>query len=322
MPGEFDIIRRFFKPLKSDHASVSLGIGDDCALVSVPLGTELALSLDTLVEGVHFLPTISPDDLAWRIVSSSVSDLAAMGATPRWLTLGCTLSSVNEDWLATFGEALHQACSLYQLQLIGGDTTSGPCHVFSAQVHGFVPSGKALQRNKANIGDLIVVSGTLGDSRAGLAMVTEEIQSRCEFLLERYHRPSARIALGQYLIGKASAAIDISDGLLADLGHLLEASSVSARIDIEKLPMSPEFKLHAGQKAELWALTGGEDFELCFTIPESELNDLNDFCSNHAFNATVIGKIVNGKGMRLVKNNTLYQEPSVLGFDHFESNYE
>ena len=322
MPGEFEIIRRFFKPLNSGHPSISLGIGDDCALVSVPEGTELALSLDTLVEGVHFLPSISADDLAWRIVASSVSDLAAMGAQPRWLTLGCTLATADEEWLALFGEALHQACAFYQLQLIGGDTTRGPCHVFSAQVHGFVPTGKALKRKGASVGDLIVVSGALGDSRAGLAMLTGELSSGCDYLLQRYHRPTARVSLGRYLTGRAHAAIDISDGLLADLTHLLEASCVGARLHIDQLPLSVELTSHAKEQAESWALTGGEDFELCFTLPKRDLEGLFEFCSDQGLVTTVIGEVISGQGIELLKHNTPYQRPSALGFDHFEKTYE
>ncbi len=319
MPSEFQVIERYFAPLADPDPSISLGMGDDCALLSISQPTELAFSIDTLVEGVHFLPDIAPEDLAWRLLGSSVSDLAAMGAEPLWLTLALTLPDIDEAWLSSFSSALKQACQQMGIRLIGGDTTSGRCRVLSAQVHGRVAPGTALTRSGAQPGDLICVSGTLGDSRAGLALLRGEVEScdqtAADYLKTRYHRPQPRLALGRSLIGRASAAIDISDGFLADLCHLLKRSAVGASVDVSSLPISSELQgLVDDDRAIHWASTGGEDFELCFTLPETELASLQ---SAQALPISVVGKVVSGKGLELLQGNTPFQWPEKLGFDHF-----
>jgi thiamine-monophosphate kinase len=322
MPGEFDLIRRYFDSISGDHPSVQLGIGDDCALLSPSSNSELAISVDTLVEGTHFLPDIDPADLAWRLIASSVSDLAAMGASPRWLTLACTLNEPSEEWLAAFSKGLSEACQNYSLILIGGDTTSGKLKVFTAQVHGEVPVGSALKRSGAKTGDVIVVSGTLGDSRAGLALLTAAYEGESEYLLERYHRPTARLALGEALRGVANSAVDISDGLLADLEHLVTASSVGAEVHVEALPLSVAIKELAPDSAESWALAGGEDFELCFTLPEDRLPELHRISERLALPLTVVGKITQQQGITLLRSGEPVALPASLGFNHFGNEHE
>lgn len=322
MPGEFDLIRRYFDSISGDHPSVQLGIGDDCALLSTTPNTELAISVDTLVEGIHFLKEIDPEHLAWRLIASSVSDLAAMGASPKWLTLACTLNAPAHQWLSSFSNGLAQACRAYSLTLIGGDTTSGKQQVFTAQVHGEVPLGMALKRSGAKTGDAIVVSGTLGDSRAGLALLTAELKGDSDYLLGRYYRPTARLALGESLRSIANSAVDVSDGLLADLNHLLTASGVGAEIRVDALPLSSAIREIAPESAEHWALSGGEDFELCFTLPKDRVPELQPISERLAIPLTVVGEITPQQGITLLKSGQPMALPDLLGFNHFGNEHE
>lgn len=225
--GEFELIRAYFARVAeaSSDASVILGPGDDCALLQPPAGQQLAVSIDSLVEGTHFLPGTPADKLASRLFGSALSDLAAMGAAPGWLTLALSLPASDADWLEAFSRKLAELCLQYRIALVGGDTTRGPL-TLSAQVHGFVEPGLALCRSGAKPGDLICVSGTLGDSRGGLEGLLQQAETdpHQAWLCQRFYAPQPRIHLGQQLCGLASSCIDISDGLLADLGHILTAS--------------------------------------------------------------------------------------------------
>jgi thiamine-monophosphate kinase len=314
--GEFELIQRYFSGASSD-ASVALGVGDDCAILNCPPGQQLVVSIDTLVEGTHFLPDTPADQLAARLFGAAVSDLAAMGATPAWLTLALTLPAVDTDWLHAFSERLAQLCQQYGMVLIGGDTTRGPL-TLSAQVHGFVPAGKALKRAGAQMDDLICVSGTLGDSRGGLETLLKGALSSDEvnYLQARFYAPQPRIELGVALRDKASAMIDISDGLLADLAHILAAGSATlgARIQLEALPLSPALtELYGEEQARQWALSGGEDFELCFTLPVAYLPILTSL----PVPVAVIGKVTAEPDITLFYRG----EPCELvgsGYDHFK----
>lgn len=271
--AEFDLISRYFESLPAYGAGVALGIGDDCALLQVPAGQQLAVSIDTLVEGTHFLPNMPADQLAHRALSACVSDLAAMGATPAWLTLALTLPESDPEWLQPFSQGLGQSMQQYGLSLVGGDTTRGH-RTLSFQVHGFVPQGQALTRRGAQPGAGIWVSGCLGDAMAGLDQ-RQHHDSPDEYLLGRFYRPTARIELGQALRGIASSALDISDGLLADLNHLLKHDALGASIELDRIPRSPALlSNYPDQQAMNWALSGGEDFELCFTVPPEREADL------------------------------------------------
>lgn len=311
--GEFELIRQVFEPVAraSRTPGLVLGIGDDCAIQRIPEGYELVFSVDTLVEGVHFPRDYNPEHLATRGLAVAVSDLAAMGADPVCYTLALTLPGADHVWLERFGRALANASCAFGIALAGGDTTRGPLAV-TIQVHGTVPAGQALMRSGAKPGDRVVVSGHLGDAAEALNWLDVEPGSRAGALLERYHRPQPRLRLGQYLRGRASAAIDISDGLAADLGHILEASEVGARLDVAMLPLSAALRELAGSHAARQALIGGDDYELCFTVPESQWRDVRQWGREQL---TAIGEIVDTPGLQL--QNAAGLDRELTGYDHF-----
>lgn len=279
--GEFELIRKYFaRPELSGeqgkYADGLVGIGDDCALITPPQGMQLAQSLDTLVETVHFPANSDPFQLGYRALAVNLSDLAAMGAEPHSFTLGLTLPEVDEAWLERFSNGMSRLAQQSGIALIGGDTTRGPMTV-SLQVQGLVPKGQALMRSGAKPGDLICVTGSLGDAAGALNYVLSgEKLGVCDddsirYLLTRYWFPTPRLYAGQWLRKKgATAAIDISDGLLGDLGHILTASHVGALIDPETVPRSATLnRQYEKDRAIRFSLTGGDDYELCFTIPSS-----------------------------------------------------
>lgn len=260
---EFDLIRRFFERA-TDKNGVVVGIGDDGAVITPVPGREQVVVIDTLVEGVHFPKDFNPADVGYRVVAVNLSDIAAMGATPRWMTLALSMPSADEAWLTAFAEGLHYAAYEHGVTLIGGDTTSAPQVVATVQVTGDVETGRALRRSGARAGDDVYVTGTIGDAAAGLDGL---LHGRPVLeLLSRFARPSARVAFGQQLVGTATAAIDVSDGLHGDLRKLLFASGVGAEIDLACLPLSDAIREHYGPERLLsLALAGGDDYELLFT---------------------------------------------------------
>lgn len=271
MPGgEFELIARHFSAF-GRGPGVSLGVGDDAAILSIPGDCEMVTSVDTLVEGVHFPSDAFPEDIGYRCMAVAASDLAAMGARPLASTLALTLPEADDFWLHAFSEGIGQACSALSLPLVGGDTTRGP-RVISVQVFGVIERGRAVLRSGATAGDVVFVSGTLGDAAAGLAVLQSRWQPKPddgEFLLGRYYRPTPRLLLGMQLPGIASAAIDVSDGLLQDLGHIAAASGCGITIDADQLPLSAALKSHVDHRQQLaWALSGGDDYELCITVPD------------------------------------------------------
>ncbi len=331
--GEFDLISHYFNiqqnPCRDD---VNLAIGDDCALLTCPVHQQIAITTDTMVEGTHFFASISPDDLAYKVLATNLSDLAAMGAKPAWVSLALTLPYLDEIWLKTFSQTFFKILQQENITLIGGDTTKGERQVITITAQGLLPNGKALKRNCANAGDYIFVSGTLGDSAAGLAMLTQEdLQitfANKDYLIARHLRPTARIKLGMLLLEKnfSSCAIDISDGLLADLGHILERSHCSATLDLEKLPYSEALKqLYPCKQKEKLALTGGEDYELCFTVPEYHLTEFLNASQQPDFPAkvTCIGRITEKNAMKIMLQRNGNRMKDVLnlndvkGYDHF-----
>lgn len=315
--GEFELIQRYFAQVAeaSSDASVVLGVGDDCAILTPPASQQLVVSIDTLVEGTHFLPDTPADLLASRLLGAALSDLAAMGAQPAWLTLALSLPTANAEWLKRFSDRLAELCLEFKIALVGGDTTRGPL-TLTAQVHGFVPEGAALVRSGAQVDDLICVSGTLGDSRAGLEAQLKGLEQPgfAPYLSERFFAPSPRIALGLSLREFAHSCIDISDGLLSDLAHILKASGgLGARLQLEALPLSDAILKSYGQdQARQWALTGGEDFELCFTIPADKLAVLAHLPAPIA----VIGKVTQAPDICLFDRG-IPCEISGSGYDHF-----
>lgn len=323
---EFDLITRYFDRCRKNHQGVKLGIGDDCALLTVPEKQWLAISTDTLVSGAHFLPNINAADLAYKALAVNVSDLAAMGAEPAWLSLALTLPEVNEAWLKTFSDSLFEQLDYYHIQLIGGDTTRGALSL-TLTIHGRLPAGKALTRAGASVGDRIYVSGTLGDSAAGLALLQNrwpvdqrpiDDDADRELLIRRHLRPQPRVYLGLLLRNVASAAIDISDGLIADLKHILKASNCGARIELDKLPYSETLKKCASaEQACHWALNGGEDYELCFTVPEINCGFLEASLNQAAVAYTCIGQLISpDEDIRFFTAGKFIQ-PLLQPFKHF-----
>lgn len=269
--SEFELIDRFFKNAFPDAPEVSCGIGDDAALVSVPPGQELALTMDTLVAGIHFPASATPADIGYKALAVNLSDLAAMGAEPRWITLSLTLPQDPEHWLEGFMSGFSLLAEKYALSLIGGDLARGPLSI-TLQLHGFVPAGSALRRSGARPGDRIYVSGTLGDAGLALGMLDHRFivdEQHHAALLQRLHRPQPRVELGLALRGLATSAIDISDGLQADLKHILEASHAGAALNPERVPVSGAMQQLPPEQAWNLALTAGDDYELCFTLPAS-----------------------------------------------------
>ncbi|VTT29251.1 thiamine-monophosphate kinase [Klebsiella pneumoniae] len=319
--GEFELIARYFDRVTSSRRDVEKGIGDDCALLSVPEKQTLAISTDTLVEGVHFLRDIHPADLGYKALAVNLSDLAAMGADPAWLTLALTLPEINEAWLKDFSDSLFELLDYYDMQLIGGDTTRGPLSM-TLGIHGLVPQGRALKRSGARVGDWIYVTGTLGDSAAGLELLQHHVKindpAAHEALIKRHLRPMPRILQGQALRDLASSAIDLSDGLISDLGHILKASDCGARLNLDALPLSAVMKQHfEPQQAIRWALSGGEDYELCFTVPEINRGALDVALGYHGVPFTCIGQIApQSEGLTLLQNDKPV-EFNLKGFDHF-----
>lgn len=305
---------------------VVVGNGDDCAVLEVPPGQELVVSIDTLVEGVHFLPDSPPELVAARLLGAAASDLAAMAATPAWLTLALTLPGADQHWLEMFSAALHQRCSELGLVLVGGDTTRGPVKVLSAQVHGLIPRGQAWQRSGAEPGDRILVTGTLGDSRGGLETLQQPLPEAADpeavrQLRNRFYRPEPRVALACRLRDAVHAAIDISDGLLGDLGHILSASGVGAVLHADRLPLSSALCRLYPQRAREWALAGGEDFELCMTIPPERLESCHDRARTLGVRLTEVGEITAATGLQVQSDGRPLRElPN--SWDHFRSKDE
>lgn len=318
--GEFDLIKQYFlrKSLQND---VILSVGDDCAITSIPTGYQLAITTDTLVEGTHFLPSISPADLAYKSVAVNLSDLAAMGATPAWVSLALTLPEIKEGWLAEFSQSLFAILDRYGVSLIGGDTTKGSLSI-TLTAQGFLPENQGLFRHQAKVGDWIFVSGFLGDSAAGLDLLLQnrKIENESDrYLIQRHLNPTPRVELGLALRSFSCCALDISDGLLADLEHILERSQVGAEIYLENLPLSRHLCIQYEQtQAEKFALTGGEDYELCFTVSEEKREEMEQVLRLQGIKVTCIGKILpQTSGLNLLKNGEKVALPEHCGFDHF-----
>lgn len=319
--SEFSLIEQYFSQLTAERADVTLGIGDDCALLQCPQGKELAVSIDTLVEGVHFFADVEPQALGYKALAVNLSDLAAMGAEPAWFTLALTLPEYNSIWLQGFSSGLAKAAKASGIQLVGGDTTRGPLTI-SIQVHGLVDAGQALRRDGANPGDRIYVTGTLGDAGAALKHRLEAwspgvlSDSDWTSLQQRLEYPTPRSALSQIICRYASAAIDISDGLLADLSHILKRSGVGASLRTNTLPLSASLKKLPETDATELALSSGDDYELCFTVSPDRVYELEQQCAN----ITCIGEITAQSGLRLIDASGQERTANIRkGYDHFST---
>lgn len=312
--GEFDLIKAYFSHPAHTEGLI-LGVGDDCALLKPSPGMTLAVTTDTMVSGVHFLPADDPRDLGHKLAAVNLSDLAAMGAQPRWLFLNLTLPAVDERWIEAFADGLFAQAKRYGTVLAGGDTTRGPL-AFGLTAMGELPLGQALRRCGARPGDWICVSGIPGEAAAGLAhrlgeyLLPQELAARA---LARLHRPEPRVALGLALRGLATSAIDISDGLAQDLGHILAASKVGASVELARLPSSPVLEALPQTMAWRHQLAGGDDYELLFTLPPDEAARVGSLPTP----VTVIGRIDAEPGLRLLAPDGSLFSLAHQGHDHF-----
>ncbi len=307
--AEFDLIRRYFAVHAPQHPFNQLGIGDDCALLTLPAGQQLAVTADTMVENVHFFADVDPEHLGHKLLAVNLSDLAAMGAEPFAVTLALTLPQVNEAWLEKFSRGFMALAQQHRIDLIGGDTTSGPL-TLTVQAMGTVPRGRALLRSAAKVGDLIVVSGQLGNAGLGLKIKQGYACAEADCALRCFNTPEPRIALGLALREIAHACIDISDGLAADLGHILTQSAVGARLRWESIPLSKPVHDYIQQTGD-WPmpLTAGDDYQLCFTVPAQAGKSLPADCH-------CVGVIEAEPGLRIERAGHL--EPlEHRGFEHF-----
>ena len=312
---EFDIIKQFFAAQRTHRPDVVVGIGDDCAVVDVPSDQQLVMTMDTLVADIHFFNSnvTTPYEIGYKALAVNLSDLAAMGAMPAWITLGITLPQADETWLKDFCKGLFHLAQKYNVQLIGGDLTRGPLTI-TIQAHGFVPKNQAIKRSGAKPGDLIYVTNTLGDAALGLLILQNKItvpeQYKNDFIF-RLHQPYPQIEMGISLRHIANSAIDISDGLAADLNHILQASKVGAVIEVDRLPLSNALRECIPlDEAYHLALTGGDDYELCFTIPPEHQAVLNE-------NVTCIGVITEKAGLDLRFKDGRSYNRAVKGYKHF-----
>jgi thiamine-monophosphate kinase len=320
--GEFELIERFFARLGAERPDVVLGVGDDAALLRVPEGHELVACVDTIVAGRHFLPDARADDVGWRALAVNLSDIAAMGAAPAWSTLALTLPDADEDWLEGFADGFGALARQHGVALVGGDTSRGPLTV-SVQLLGHAPAGVALRRGGASPGDLVYVTGWPGDAAAGLAILQGRLGSPAtlkganrSYLEERFRRPEPRVAFGARLRGIASACIDVSDGLAFDLGRLARASGGGAIVRAGEVPLSRALHAIAGEQRALeFALGGGDDYELLFTVPPAARAALAAQLGAGAPACHCIGEIVAGRGVRVLGERG--DLPLPRGWDHF-----
>jgi thiamine-monophosphate kinase len=316
MTPEFNLIQQYFtRPAR--HTDLS--VGDDAALIAVQHGHQLAISVDTSVAGTHFFEDCQPFFIGWKSMAVNVSDMAAMGATPKWATLALTLPKVDHDWLAEFSKGLFACADSFSIDLIGGDTTRGPLNV-SVTIMGQVPLGQALKRGGAMAADDIWVSGKLGLAAIGLRHLQQHESLEGELLetsLNALHQPQARVDLGLSLRGVANSCIDISDGLLADLGHILKASNVGAKIMLEQVPTHAYLQAHLDSAAVQTALlAGGDDYELCFTSPKAQRETIFKLSKALSLPLTCIGEITQAPSL-MVQYQQQPLKLNTLGFDHF-----
>jgi len=327
--AEFDLINQYFKPPCSARNDVLLGIGDDCALLSVPPDKALAVSTDTLISGVHFPHGTMPEDIGYKALAVNLSDLAAMGAEPAWASLAISLPTADKRWVEQFMQGFNPLAAQYNLVLVGGDTTQGVLSI-TVNIYGFVNEKKALKRSNASAGDLIFITGTLGDAGAGLdAVLNAErynipVDDTLRHCINRLNRPEPRIRAGLLLTQLSQiAAIDISDGLLVDLKHICEASQTGAIIHLDKIPLSDTLAGHyqkrpGGQQPDWQAITcAGDDYELCFSCPEYQVDEMNKVFEAQDISLTQIGKMTSSNKIECFDKAGIRQNLPLTGYTHF-----
>lgn len=320
--SEFALIEQFCLGIGREHPLTKLSVGDDAAIISVPNDKELAVSVDTMVEGVHFYAGTDAGQIAHKLCAVNLSDLASMGATPKWATLALTIPDYNHDWLMAFSKALDQTAKHYGVELIGGDTSRGSL-TLSLNIMGLLPKGKALTRASAKVGDDVYVSNTVGDPALALRCIEGDVHIKgmnLEILREQLDRPTPQVELGKGLLNIASACIDVSDGLYGDLMHVANRSGVSIRLDVERLPVSSIYKqyMSLGGNYDL-ALAGGDDYQLAFSVKRDRRGEIQDLAESSNTKISKIGKVVE-KGVVPVNlrfKGQPYQLNEANAYQHF-----
>ncbi|MEL1265937.1 thiamine-phosphate kinase [Pseudoxanthomonas putridarboris] len=313
--GEFDLIARI-RARAGTRGDVVLGIGDDAALLAVPADRQLVVTTDTLNHGVHFPEDASPADIGWKSLAVNLSDLAAMGAQPAWCTLSLSLPQSDPAWIDGFLDGFLALAGRHGIALVGGDTTRGPLSI-SVTAMGLVEAGRALRRDGARVGDDVWVTGTPGDAAAALALLDTQ---PTHALRARLDRPMPRIEAGHALAGIAHAAVDVSDGLLADLGHICTRSGVGAQVELAQLPASEALQGAVDAEARVaFQATGGDDYELCFTAPGTARERIAALADALDLRFTRIGRIVAGEGVQAIAAHGATWQPPRHGYDHFST---
>jgi thiamine-monophosphate kinase len=315
---EFSLISEYFKELTGQQ-DVAVGIGDDAAIIDSQKNHQIAVATDTLVASVHFPEEASAEQIATRALCVNLSDMAAMGALPKWFTLALTLPQtlVSSDWLQGFSQGLATIAKQYNVSLIGGDTTAGPLTI-SITVLGEIPIGQGLCRDGAKPNDIIYVSGTLGDGAAALHQLKHPDLVQNDRLVKRFYQPQPQVKLGLGLVNYASACIDISDGLVADLNHLCKASSVTASINSQLLPIHRDIKQAYLEQSRQWALTGGDEYQLCFTVPLDKQKAFEHWATSNHFAVTAIGNMSVLEHNHYLKIDNQVSSITAGGYAHFK----
>ncbi len=319
--NEFEIIDQFLALKSKNRKDVLQGVGDDCALLKVPRGQRLAITMDTLISGVHFLEGCNAADIAHKAIAVNLSDLAAAGAEPAWITLSLSMPELDQHWLQDFHDGLKRMVEHFGIQIVGGDTCRGPLSI-TVQAHGFVPEQVFSRRNTAKAGELICVTGNLGDAALGLLVAQNKLECHSkesmDYLLKKFQTPYPQVAAGIALRSRATASIDISDGLLADLNHISQASDVGVLLRWEKVPMSEHARKITDKNLLMKsALTGGDDYELCFTVKEDELQATQQALETVGAQCIPIGRMFGKPGIRVLDHDEEIKI-SELGFQHFK----
>lgn len=319
--SEFELIQKYFTSRATQRNDIVLGVGDDGAIVNVPHDKELVISMDTLISGVHFSMETSPYAIGHKALAVNLSDIAAMGAEPAWFTLALSLPEADETWLEEFSAGVFALADRFNVCLIGGDTTRGPLSV-TIQIAGLVPPGSALRRQGAQPKDLIYVTGFLGDAALGLLAIQKKIslpKENYSIVTKRLNQPEPRVKQGLLLRDVASACIDISDGLVADLNHLLEASEMGAKVFVDKLPLSEALRQSNREPSEQiqLALTGGDDYELCFCIAPQQQSAFNEAMETNDCPMTCIGEIQEDRKLNCIYSDGSSFEIQGHGYVHF-----
>ena len=319
--SEFDLIDRYFRGCGARRTDVRVGVGDDAAILDCPAGAELVAAVDTLVDGVHFPRGSPPASIGHRALAVNLSDLAAMGARPAWALLALTLPQADEAWLSEFAAGMSALARAHEVALVGGDTTSGPLCV-TVQLLGYVPRASALLRSGGRAGDAVFVSGTPGDAAAGLAIEQGRLPGAGEaaaYLRERFLYPAPRLALGECLRRHASACIDVSDGLLGDASKLARASGCGVEITYDGIPVSDALVRAVGEeRARELALTGGDDYELCFSVRPTHVARLLSELPPERWSYTRIGMLRETPGADVLRAGAVMSF-SHSGYDHFKA---